>query len=324
MTTKLKLLFLFVLSGICGYTNKANAQQGEGISYQAVLRNNSGSPIASTNVNMQFSILLDSASGTSVYTETQMVMTNAQGLANVMIGNGTATVGTWKGIQWNSGPYYINVKVDPAGGSSFTDIGTTQLVSVAYAKQSNGVTLFQNGTQNPYKMAITHSPYYPTWGLRYNDTLDNFELVGGGIKSISLSSWSGDIIAYNPYPASTYPFSSNSYGNITAQGNITTGNKVQRGSDTSNMIALAWGTISSTGSIINASNNVSIAAHATGIFDIAIAGETYSYLNYTTVVSTGGAGFISWGSLSGNLRVFTYNTTGSLTDQFFTFVIFKK
>jgi hypothetical protein len=174
-------------------------------------------------------------------------------------------------------------------------------------------------------MVISHSSAYPTWGVRYNDTTDAFEFVGGGQPSVSISSYSGNITALNSYTTPAFPASSSPYGNIVAKGNLTTGNKVQRGADTSNMLAVAWGTISSAGLIVNASNNVTVAAHSsTGIFDIAIAGETYTYVNYTTVVSSGGAGFISWGSLSGNLRVFTYNTAGTLTDQFFTFVTYKK
>jgi hypothetical protein len=305
-------------------TGSAFAQEGEGMSYQAAFRN-STSPVANANVNMQFTVIKDSVNGTVVYKETQTATSTSLGVVNCIIGKGTPTTGTWKTIAWNHSPMYLNVQADTTGATSFVDLGTTQLVASPYAKSANGITMFETGTQNPYKMVVSHSSAYPTWGMRYNDTTDGFTFVGGGNPSVDISSWNGNITTYNTYTPGPYPYANSQYGNIVAAGNITTANKVQRGADTSNMLPIAWGTVSSTGTIVNSSNNVTIAGHpSAGIFDITIAGESYTYVNYTTIVSSGGAGFISWGSLSNNLRVFTYNTTGTLTDQFFTFVTYKK
>jgi len=323
---KKQYLLLIAVLGWLFYSNKTLAQETEGMSYQAAFRNSS-SPVAGANVNMQFTIIRDSVNGTVVYKETQTAVSTSLGVVNCTIGKGTPTTGVWKTIPWNHAPMYINVQADTTGATSFVDLGTSQLAASPYAKSANGITMFQTGTSNPYKMVVSHSPAYPTWGLRYNDTTDAFDFVGGGQPSVNISSWSGNITTLNSYGPVPFPYSSNQYGNIVAAGNITTANKVQRGTtDTSNMLAIAWGTFSSTGSLVNASNNVSLASHVvgSGIYDVAIAGEVYSYINYTTIVSSGGAGFISWGSLSGNLRVFTYNTTGTLTDQFFTFVTYKK
>jgi len=322
---------ILLLTALTLILNYSFGQQGEGISYQAALRNSS-SAIAGKVVTMQFTIIDDSVNGTVAYRETQSVTTTSLGIVNCTIGKGTASTGVWKNLSWAHNPMYINAQVDTTGGTVYVDLGTTQLQASSFAKTSGGVTLFQNGTSNPTQMIVSHSPAYPTWGIQYNDTTDVVEYVAGGSKTASVNLGTGSMATYYPYGTLTKPYSSNAYGNVNVVDNITTGNKVQRGSDTSNMLAIAWGTISSTGSIVtsggilNASNNVSVAAHTTssGIYDIAIAGETYAYQSYTTIISTGGAGFISWGSLSGNLRVFTYNTTGTLTDQFFTFVIFKK
>lgn len=315
---------LLILIVLIFFSGKASAQQGEGMSYQASFRNGFG-PVAGANVNMQFTIIRDGVSGTVVYKETQMATSTALGVINCVIGKGTPVTGTWNTIAWNTSPMYINVQADTAGGTSFVDLGTSQLVASPYAKSANGITIYQAGITNPNKMVISHSPTYPGWGLRYNDTTDAFEFIGGASPSVEISTWSGNITAHNPSTTLAYPPSASTYGNIKADGNITTANKVQRGADTSNMLPIAWGTFSSTGAIVNASGNVSLAAHpGAGLFDIAIAGETYSYINYTTIVSSGGLGFISWGSFGGNLRVFTYNTSGTLTDQFFTFVTYKK
>ena len=322
---KNKYLLSIALAGSLFFSGKALAQQAEGMSYQASFRNSSG-PVAGATVKMQFTLISDSATGATVYRETQTATSTSLGVVNCTIGKGTASIGAWNKVAWDAHPMYINVQADTAGGSAFVDLGTSELAASPFAKNAGGITMFPNGTSNPYKMVVSHSPAYPSWGLRYNDTLDEFAFVGGGNPSVTISSWAGNINAHNAYAPTTHPYSSNSYGNIAADGNITTGNKVQRGADTSNMLAIAWGTITSSGTIMNASNNVSVAAHtpSSGIFDIAIAGESYDYLTYTTIVSSGGVGFISWGALGGDLRVFTYNTTGTLTDQYFTFVTYKK
>ncbi len=51
--------------------------------------------------------------------------------------NGTVVTGTFSSIGWGSGPKYLQVEVDPAGGSSYTDAGTSQLLSVPYSIYSN-------------------------------------------------------------------------------------------------------------------------------------------------------------------------------------------
>jgi len=323
--TKLSLV-LFSLSVLLCFSEKSAAQQGEGLSYQAALRNGT-SPVAGKNVNVQFTITNDSASGTVVYKETQTATSTSLGVINCMIGTGTATTGTWKTTKWNHSPMYINVRVDTSGGTSFVDLGTTQLGATSYAKGANGITLFQSGTTNPTQMFVSHSSAYPTWGIQYNDTLDNFEIVGGGTKSISLSSWSGNIIAYNPYPSSTHPFSANSYGNIVAQGNITTGNKIQRGSDTTNMLPIAWATVSPTGTIYASSGNITLASHTanSGVYNFTISGESYYYQNFACVATLDGSlGFIQATSSGGYLYISTANTSGTLTDEYFQFVVYKK
>ncbi|MGN6568644.1 MAG: hypothetical protein ACTHJ0_11855 [Flavipsychrobacter sp.] len=323
MYTKNKLLLLLAL--LC-FSKAATAQQSEGLSYQAALRNGNN-PVAGKTVNLQFTISDDSATGTVVYKETQLATSTSLGVVNCMIGKGTATTGTWKNIKWNHSPMYVNVQADTSGGTSFVDLGSTQLGAASYAKSANGITIFQNGTTNPTQMIVSHSSAYPTWGIQYNDTLDAFEIVGGGVKSVSFSSWSGNITAYNAYPSGTYPFSSNPYGNIVAQGNITTGNKIQRGSDTTNMLPIAWATVSPTGTIYASSGNITLGSHTTGsgTYTFSITGESYYYQNFACVATLDGTlGFVQATSSGGYLYISTANTSGTLTDEYFQFVVYKK
>ena len=109
------------------------AQAPQKMSYQAVIRDNSSALITSTTVGMQISILQGSSTGTPVYVETQTPSTNANGLVSLEIGAGTIVTGTFAGINWATGPYFIKTETDPTGGTAYSIAGTNELMSVPYA-----------------------------------------------------------------------------------------------------------------------------------------------------------------------------------------------
>jgi len=117
------------------------AQAPQKMSYQAVIRNASNALVTSTPVGMKISILQGSSTGTPVYVETQTPSTNANGLVSLNIGAGAVVSGTFAGINWASGPYFIKTETDPLGGTVYTIAGTNELMSVPYALFSaNGAT----------------------------------------------------------------------------------------------------------------------------------------------------------------------------------------
>ena len=115
------------------------AQVPQGISYQAIALNGSGTPVVSSNVRVKLSVLDNSATGTVLYSETQLKTTNAQGLFNLVIGQGTVVSGVFSAISWGTNPKFLKVEMDAAGGNSFAVIGTTQLLSVPYAMHAASV-----------------------------------------------------------------------------------------------------------------------------------------------------------------------------------------
>jgi hypothetical protein len=124
---------LFTFLAIALLTVSMFAQSPQLMSYQAVVRNSSNALVTNQAVGMRISILQGSATGTAVYVETQTPSTNANGLASLQIGGGTAVTGTFAAINWATGPYYIKTETDPTGGSNYTIIGTNQMLSVPYA-----------------------------------------------------------------------------------------------------------------------------------------------------------------------------------------------
>ncbi len=118
-----------LLAATCLY-----AQAPQGINYQAVVRDGSGSLMANASVTLRFTINQTTATGTTVYQETQSTTTNAYGLVTAVIGSGTPVTGTLSGVSWGSDAYFLKVEVNP--GSGYADLGTTQFESVPYALSS--------------------------------------------------------------------------------------------------------------------------------------------------------------------------------------------
>ena len=111
----------------------SQAQVPQAFSYQAVIRDNLNALVAGKTVSERISLIKDSATGTVVYSETQSPKTNANGLVSLQIGTGSVLSGTFSGINWATGTYFIKIETDPTGGSNYTLSNTTQLLSVPYA-----------------------------------------------------------------------------------------------------------------------------------------------------------------------------------------------
>ena len=127
----LKSILFFTLFLIIEY--QSFAQSPESMNYQAVIRNASGSLLASQNIGLRIKIKQASASGTVVYQETFTKTTNAYGLVSLQIGTGTVVTGTFSSINWGVNSHFVETAVDIAGGTSYAVISTTQLMSVPYA-----------------------------------------------------------------------------------------------------------------------------------------------------------------------------------------------
>ena len=120
------------------------AQVPQAINYQAVLRNNSGSPLINQSVRVKFSMHLGSASGSVVYAESQLLNTNAYGIYTAQIGKGNVISGVFSSINWSSGNFWLAIGTDLSGGTNFIPSGSSELLSVPYAfyaaNSGNGAT----------------------------------------------------------------------------------------------------------------------------------------------------------------------------------------
>jgi hypothetical protein len=90
--------------------------------------------LADTNVQVQFTLIADSLSGTEEYVETHTLTTNNLGLFTTAFGGGTPVSNSFDSINWSAGNKFLNVQIDT--GNGLVDIGTQQLLSTPYSLHS--------------------------------------------------------------------------------------------------------------------------------------------------------------------------------------------
>jgi hypothetical protein len=109
-------------------------------------------PIAERAIRVRFSIIKNSPTGILAYREEHSTNTDANGLFNLVIGQGFQEGGAtnFENIDWGTGLHFLRVELDPKGGFDYLDLGTHQFWSVPYAlyaeKSGNGLSeLIDNG-----------------------------------------------------------------------------------------------------------------------------------------------------------------------------------
>ena len=146
----MKYIVTFIL--FIATTLSVAAQTPEKISYQAIIRGNNNSLVVNSNVSIKILIRQGTITGTTVYQETHTATTNNSGLVSLIIGNGTPSIGSFSAINWSQASYFIETQVDLTGGSSYTVIGASQLLSVPYALHAKTATSITG--PNPYKATV--------------------------------------------------------------------------------------------------------------------------------------------------------------------------
>jgi len=134
-------LFAFLL-----LVGTSHAQAPQGIPYQAAARNSSGTILASTSISVRFTIRDSVTTGIIKYRETHSTTTDANGMFSVTVGQGTPVSGTFASINWVTNAKFLQVELDPAGGSTYIDMGTQQMMSVPYALNTGIIKMTVSAT----------------------------------------------------------------------------------------------------------------------------------------------------------------------------------
>jgi len=257
----MKKIFLILVVAII--ISGAFAQSPQKMSFQAVVRNSNNLLVTSTTIGMRVSILQGSLTGTAVYIETQTPVTNVNGLATIEIGSGTIVTGTFSGINWGLGPYFIKIETDPSGGSNYSIISTNELLSVPYALYA---ATAGNSTMNGWSQ------------LGNSGTIDSINFIGT-TDSVSLNFRVNNISAgrIDPYLLNTFlgyqsgisntsGYNNNAIGGFGLQFNTTGYNNSANG---------VWALQSNTTGYNNTANGIlSLQSNTTGVNNTASGGQS--------------------------------------------------
>ena len=126
----MKKFYVILCLSIASLT-QLQGQAPQGFNYQATVRNSSGDLIVNTNVYFKFNVIQGSDTSVPIFTETHYVSTDDLGQVNLVIGQGTANLGSFSALDWSLGSYYLGIELDT--GNGYLAMGTTQLLSVPYA-----------------------------------------------------------------------------------------------------------------------------------------------------------------------------------------------
>ncbi len=306
------------------HTIKAQAPQT--IGYQAVIRSAANMLIANTTVGMRISIMQTSANGTAVYVERQTPVTNINGLATVQIGSGTLLSGSIATIDWSNGPYFIKTETDPAGGTSYTVVNTSQFLSVPFALCAKPV-----GSAGGDFAGST----YPNPVVAKLNTVPVPAAADGDFLKILRYNFNGTQQWELRHPIEPYESIAPGFINIMGDPGFGVPPKLTRGEDDAILIPLCYGSYNSDNNTLSGkTNNVTLTRINTGIYLLTIdplsigTGRTFEPVivastsnSLSVMVSAHRAGANTIGI---NCWKYTSLINAELSDQPFTFTVYNR
>ncbi len=129
----MKKIILFILAILFINSSWAQDAPPEMFKFQALITKPDGKPVKNRTIGVKIAIRQSATNGTLVYSERFTPTTNNAGIINIEIGNGTPKHGVFSEIPWEAGEFFLKLRVDINGGTNYTGMGASQLLSVPYA-----------------------------------------------------------------------------------------------------------------------------------------------------------------------------------------------
>jgi len=231
-----------------------------GINYKALIKDANNNVVNNQIIDMVFNIELEN---TTIYSESQQITTDDNGIAIAVIGSGTIISGDFNTIDWKGGNAELNVQIDL--GDGFIDFGNSDFNAVPYAIQAlnmEGLETLDEGNGLGWRLAGSNPYHYGDIGLNAVDLSYSFtpSSVRGatGAYSIALGSLTE---ASGTYSTALGRNTIASESSSTAMGNNTTASGIS---------SLASGNFS----------------EATGNFSTAMGGQTTAIGDYTVAMGS--------------------------------------
>jgi hypothetical protein len=138
-----------------------------GINYKALIKDNNGNTVSNQNIDIVFTIEIEDG---SVYSETQQITTDNNGIAIAVIGTGNVISGDFNTIDWKPGNAALNIQINL--GNGLVDFGNSEFNMVPYAIQTlniEGLEAIDEGNGIGWRLAGNNPDYYGNIGLNAVD-----------------------------------------------------------------------------------------------------------------------------------------------------------
>lgn len=177
---KSRIIFLLIFSIIL--TLAAFSQAPNSFKYQSMIRKSDGTALANQIVKVKISILKSNISGVSVFSEVHSTTSNAFGIVNINIGEGTQKSGSISTIDWAVDSYFVKIEMDETGGENYTLSSISQLLSVPYALNANSANSIEWSK-------IQNKPDLTTYATK-NEAIQSLKVsIDGDTLYLSSSNW---------------------------------------------------------------------------------------------------------------------------------------
>ncbi len=172
-TLKFLVFILLIFTTRHSQVNTLYAQTPQQFNYQAVARNGD-IVLNDATIDVKFDIFRGENPGISVWNETHTnVATSSLGLFSVKVGS----IAALDDIDWTAGPYFLKVQLNL--GSGFQDFGSSELLSVPYALNSQSVSsLDKLGIRGDAGM----DPDSALFEVKRNDGQTVFAVYNSGVR----------------------------------------------------------------------------------------------------------------------------------------------
>ncbi|WP_106197158.1 hypothetical protein [Salegentibacter salegens] len=194
------------------------------MSYQAVIRDESGALLKNSNVDLKIIIRKGTIKGSSVYEETHQAITNKNGLLSLEIGTGSIDKGFFNEINWSQGLFFIETLADLNGNSNYKINGISQMLSVPYALHAKSADSF-TGIITPSQM-----PDFYT-ADQVDDILKEINTVEGVTQSLnsnknSLTITGGNSVSFEGWDTNAADDFDGDYSSLTGAPKVYTQDEV--------------------------------------------------------------------------------------------------
>ncbi len=116
------------------------AQAPQAICYQAAAKDATGKDLIQQDISIRASIMRGDPNGILEWQESHEITTDDFGLFSIEVGKGLYLGGNQtelQNIKWSNGKFWLSIEMDPLGGTDFTFMGATKIISVPYSLFAN-------------------------------------------------------------------------------------------------------------------------------------------------------------------------------------------